>query len=137
MKTKLLVALITCLALSACSKSESGKDEKKAGAESTQGTHQHGTEQHPATPAGTPHSMNEGHTTLAAEGDQAAPAATQEPTSNPTTTPDQEAEKKVQDMKHDMSNTATQVQGGDNASSTSTTNNNATDNKADTHNHED
>ena len=123
MKTKLLVALITCVALTACSKHE-GKDEKKAGEGTTATQPAHGSQ--PAAPAGTPHSMNQEPTTLAA--DQNALAAAQDATSNAAT----DAEKKVEDMKQDMSNTSSHVQGSD---ASTTTNNTATDTKADTHSH--
>lgn len=123
MKTKLLVALITCLALTACSKSESGKDEKKAG-EGTTATQPAQQGSQPA-PAGTPHSMNDDATTTTLAADQNAPA-------QDATTHAADTEKKVEDMKQDMSNTSSQTQGSD---ASTTTNNTATDNKADTHSH--
>lgn len=119
MKTKLLVALMTCLALGACSKTEKSSDENKPAPESVHSTTEGKPDAAPgsssttttttqpgAAPAGaldSPHSMADDHTTIAGDSDQRAP--NQDPNQDPN------APNKVQDMNKDMSNANTQMQG--------------------------
>ncbi len=107
MKTKILVAMIACLAIGACSKTEVNKEENKT--ESTQPAGK--TEPAPGTGTTTPsapaggHSSIESTTNLAADESAANAAAAQ------TATTAQDADKKLQEMKQDMSNTSNQIQG--------------------------
>ncbi len=129
MKTKILVAMVACLAIAACSKQEASKDEHKAG-ESTQGTGG-ATKSEPAHPGTAPaghSSANEAATTIAAD-DTAANAAATTPATTATDAA-HDADKKVGDMKQDMNNTANQMQGN-------TTSGDAAKATTDTHTHED
>ncbi len=124
MKTKILVAMIACLAIGACSKSETQKEESKS--ETTTTTTQPAgeagkTDAAPGTGTTTPAAPAGGHSSI--ESTTNVLAADETAAQQPTAA--QDADKKLQDMKQDMSSTANQIQG-------STT---STEAKADAHNH--
>ncbi|MGD9591898.1 MAG: hypothetical protein AB7V32_05215 [Candidatus Berkiella sp.] len=107
MKIKLLVAVIACLAIGACSKNEGNKEETKAGEEATQGTDAGKSEATPAAPSapaeGNHQSLNQTTTNLAIEDNSSAHSNAVSST--------QESDQKLNEMKQDMSNTANQIQG--------------------------
>ncbi len=104
MKTKLLVAMIACLAIGACSKAENKEEPKSDATQKTEPASGTGTDTTtPSAPAGGGHSLNETTTNLAIDETASQHNAVQQAS---------DADKKLQDMKQDMNNSANQLQQG-------------------------